>query len=1044
MTAATQKNWKKDFGIAERKPPSLFTSKDDITPTTPQAHLLRRAFDVLKVDGVLCVDNSPLAYFKLVKQITPDAVFDLHRQFWNHSGASVLVLVSDDLVHIYSGMKRPSPVEDTRTELSSFVTSINRVADGLKEFVIAVESGEFFHQYQPSFDPAQRVDRDLLDNLQNTRTKLDGAAPKPIPTDVLDALLCRLVFTCYLFDRKVIGESYLNDLGISDVADLRSLLNIPSRAKAKESLYKLFEQLRKDFNGDLFSNDLAAEEKLIQDEHIETLNDFFQGTNVVTGQGSLFWPYDFEFIPIETISAIYERFLKAADEQKGAFYTPRFLAEVVLDTALDGMESLIGKRFFDPACGSGIFLVGLFNRIAEEWKQANPTARNDRKSKELMRLLQESLFGVDISLTACRITAFSLYLAYLDQLSPPDIQALQKRGRALPRLVVAEGEPSLEPKQGNICPADFFADNGWLPTNVSLVIGNPPWGSIANRDTAAGKWCSAKSRPLPDNQIAAAFIWKAAEHIATEGRVCFVLPHGVLFNHGSTAIPFQTSWVRTHAIERVINLADLRFLLFEKAIHPAVVVSYGKHAPKDALSSIEYWTPKADWTVTQVEVITVAPQDRTHITVGDLLKDLASSDAPQIWKRQYWATRRDWRLLDRLLLYPRLRDHVRQTREKLSTKPWIVAQGFQPLGPGDKSDDAKSIELPAATYVSASTENFDLFLLPSDCETLSSRTVRVRQRSGIGTDIFRAPHVLVSRGFGNRGFSSCAYADFDVAFRSSVRAIHGPDSDKELLVFLAAYLRSSLAIYTLVHTSSSLGIYRPEVHDKDLLQLPFPLPESLPNPKRGWKIVREVAQLVADATRQATSNFLTREHAIQTATAAIEPLIYEYFDVLALEALLIEDTIRIIIPSIQPTSARMPVETVKPASATQSETYRKRLCDMLNQWGKRGRKSVRGKVLRSEKFGIGIVILEKVDQVNASQSTLDVETDLIQVLDKVRKAMPKKYVTLDIVRGVLVFDGNRLYLVKPIGHRFWTQTAAINDADEIAATILMRSPKEDV
>ena len=45
--------------------------------------------------------------------------------------------------------------------------------------------------------------------------------------------------------------------------------------------------------------------------------------------------------------------------------------------------------------------------------------------------------------------------------------------------------------------------------------------------------------------------------------------------------------------------------------------------------------------------------------------------------------------------------------------------------------------------------------------------------------------------------------------------------------------------------------------------------------------------------------------------------------------------------------------------------------------------------------------------------------------------------------GVMVFDSNRLYVVKPIGQRFWTQTAAMNDADEIAGTILMRTLKED-
>lgn len=234
MTDVAKKDWKKAFGLDGRQPPSLFTSKDQMTPTTPQAHLLRRAFDVLKVDGILCVDHSPLAYFKLVKRITPEAVTELHRQFWNHSGASLLVLVTDDHVHIYSGMTRPVPATDTTAELPSLVDSLDRLSDGLREFIVAVESGEFFHRHQPSFDPKQRVDRHLLDNLQSTREQLDTATLKKIPDPVLDALLCRLVFTCYLFDRKVIGKKYLADLKIRWASDLRDLLSNPSPSKAKK------------------------------------------------------------------------------------------------------------------------------------------------------------------------------------------------------------------------------------------------------------------------------------------------------------------------------------------------------------------------------------------------------------------------------------------------------------------------------------------------------------------------------------------------------------------------------------------------------------------------------------------------------------------------------------------------------------------------------------------------------------------------------------------------------------------------------------------
>ena len=102
MTIASSKDWTEDFGLASRSPPNLFTSTADLTPATPQAHLLRRAFELLKLDGVLCADHTPLIYFKQMKQITAEIVYQLHTQFWNHGGGPVLVLITDTEVHVYS------------------------------------------------------------------------------------------------------------------------------------------------------------------------------------------------------------------------------------------------------------------------------------------------------------------------------------------------------------------------------------------------------------------------------------------------------------------------------------------------------------------------------------------------------------------------------------------------------------------------------------------------------------------------------------------------------------------------------------------------------------------------------------------------------------------------------------------------------------------------------------------------------------------------------------------------------------------------------
>ena len=294
----------------------------------------------------------------------------------------------------------------------------------------------------------------------------------------------------------------------------------------------------------------------------------------------------------------------------------------------------------------------------------------------------------------------------------------------------------------------------------------------------------------------------------------------------------------------------------------------------------------------------------------------------------------------------------------------------------------------------------------------------------------------------SKGITSTAFASFSVSFQDAVRGIHGPVKDRDLLIFLATYLRSNLSLYFLFQTSSNWGISRQEVHVEEVLRLPFSLPEQHSDPKRAWEIVREVAKIVDAATQEADADLVDRAGIVQAACVKLEPLIEEYFGVLPLEKLLIDDTINVIIRSARPTRARLFVPTVTPATQMTRQVYLDRLCGMLNGWAKHGPFAVRGQVHGSDTLGVGVAIIEKVQRSHATEPMEKVSNDLLQLLDTVRKALPRQHATLDIVRGVMVFDRNRLYVVKPTGQRFWTQTAAMNDADEIAGTILMRSPGE--
>jgi type I restriction-modification system DNA methylase subunit len=141
------------------------------------------------------------------------------------------------------------------------------------------------------------------------------------------------------------------------------------------------------------------------------LADFLGGAQMDSRQFTVFSDYDFRVIPVETISAIYEEFMKEEDlvrkHDEGAFYTPRHLAETALHIAVENRYTEASKwSVLDPACGSGIFLVGMFNMLAAQWLRDNANRTKKTKAQALLEILQQRIRGVDVNLDACRTSRF--------------------------------------------------------------------------------------------------------------------------------------------------------------------------------------------------------------------------------------------------------------------------------------------------------------------------------------------------------------------------------------------------------------------------------------------------------------------------------------------------------------------------------------------------------------------------------------------------------------------------------------------------------------
>lgn len=884
----------------------------------------------------------------------------------------------------------------------------------------------------------------LLRNLKAVRAQLIRGRHGLKPPQI-HMLLTRILFTCYLIEREIIkGSHFEDDKYLSKLSPTNSLgeaLRDLSPTQAKEALCRLFGSIQLRFNGSLFDPGVVSETRRLKPRHLKTIQQFLRGDDLEDRQLTLhFWAYDFRVMPIETISAIYEDFIEAegpgARRRSGAYYTPPHLAEMVLDIATeDDQKPLLEKRVLDPACGSGVFLVSAFNRMAEEWRRKNPNRQYNTRARELINVLENQVFGLDVSETACRITCFSLYLALLDQLRPPDIQHLEEQGHRLPPLLLPKGEsPPPEQPRTIVC-GNFFSPELSLPqTKFDLVVGNPPWVSRGrSKDPIFLAWRAAhRDLPTPQKQVTHGFMWEVPRYLSPEGKACLLVPSAVFLNRTDT---FQRSWLREFTVEKIVNLSDLRFFLFPGAAHPGAVVRFSSVEPSAEGLSITYEAPKAERVSQLGGPIHIHEQDTARVRLSDVLASAEHDEAPAFWKMRFWGTPRDIRLLARLRDMPRLQDIV---GEPENPKRWIEGQGFQPYHP-QKGSDTEATEHPRKPWWSKNRLFLDcslgllgLVVLEEDCKPVGSRFPKVlRPRH---PELFEPPVVLVSQ-----GSSKVAFVDFPVLFRGSLQSIKGPVEDAELLKFLAAALDSRLAKYFLFHTAANWGTERDKVHFYELLRMPFPLPEDAPEPSRARDIVRSVCgemdtlkqDLAAGAARFGRSQHVDR------ARRKIDPMILDYYSIDEWERILIEDTVKVFAPSSTPGASTTSVPTLKRVSREKREAYVSTLCGMLNSMAASNGPRISGTVVYSTIAGQAVVTIRRNGSTSLYAEKQDSD-DLKKALERISKVLPEDKGSFIRQRGLKIFDGDRIHIAKPLTLRSWTRTAALNDADEIAAAILLR------
>lgn len=496
---------------------------------------------------------------------TNDEFADLHRKLWNWGGVPLVYRKVLGKVDLFRCVHEPEFFKSGQLHYKPH-----------KSLELLVEITEELSFWDASRlrngtlwdDP--KICRDLLDAKKSAHRGLvkavKGLNAKLTNSGLLNANLRRrlLILTLlveYLEEREVLKPDWF----AGALAGATRFFDILKNGSA---LVNLFDKLKDWFNGDVFNLEPEEQEAIRASSELEAFATLVEGFEEPTGQLNFWRLYSFDDLPVELISEIYQLFV---EDEKTAVYTPPALVRLILEEVLDKdrMKRLLDRKevILDPACGSGVFLVEAYKRLILHWRSENHwMAPPPAKLKELAKFVH----GVDVEPSAIELTNFSLCLAMCDALKPRDIE---DSVQLFPPL-----------KDKSLHKSCFFEAKaqGIVPSNVGVVVGNPPFesrlktrGAIETAQSIKKSFC-----PLPDKQVAYLFLQQAMEMLTEGGLLGMIQQSGFLYNEKASA--FRKQFFERWNVREVLDFVSIRGM-FDKDTKIIVLVAEASEITPNAM-----------------------------------------------------------------------------------------------------------------------------------------------------------------------------------------------------------------------------------------------------------------------------------------------------------------------------------------------------------------------------------------------------------------------------------------------------------------------------
>ena len=1008
--------WKESFQLGHRLPPDFVQAATEVRDT-PYAPAIRTGLQELNLSAIFCVNRVPTVAIRRSSGYDPTTITTIRSALWNQGFARMFVDIAEttNTVRIFSLTGTQLPNGTGKSSEHGLIERIDATTSAIKKlhtYITGAETGRIWQEQSQFFSADDRIDAVMLNNLAVGHTRLTDMGLTDLQAQ---AALIQTMFIAYLEDRKIIDEAYFARNTNQQYSNWVDLLDAGDVSAVK----CLLTALKADFNGDMFvglySLERASTAVFLEPMHLNLLMKFRVGRESLNSTGndqSRFWGYDFHYIPIELISAVYDQFLrhiKQGSQHTAAYYTPNYLADTVISSVwpdLSTVQKTTG-RFMDPACGSGIFLVKIFQRLCQHKLETSPLA-SALSWDDLISILHR-IRGYDVDPAAVRIAAFSLYLALLEQGSFNQSIKLSDQRHKLPSL------------WGNVVTKRNFFDDNCSDDQVDVIVGNPPWSSRRHGDPNAARWANQHNAPFPQKDIAWACTWKAVTHLTDGGVLAFILPSmAFLHNQTQVAIQARSQLFRNITVKKVIDFSDLRRILFPHSERSAALIVATKlESHVDSHYVFEYLTPKAEPNLISGRSISLVSDERKWIQSheigrnGLVFKHHLHMHASEIGLFQYLST------------LPTLGEFIKKlSQTPTEQNPSLIGQGFKPITQSslDKTSVSSSIlsTIPFMPISAFTPIRVDPSHLPP-CGL--DHVYHLGFENG-----YSGTRILVPRGVKTNPWRiRAAYVDAPVAFRHIIMAMRFPASEVATAKFVAAILNSRLATWFAFHGTNSFGAERPVIGVQELKRLPIPFPADLSDSAAALQVFEKLVRRV-DQFAPVGPDGSFEGATISDVLQEIDQLTYRYFGLDDDEISLVEETVSDVIPATQPSRGQYP-STWRPPSFEERRAYSGTLQRRLSDSFSGSQAPLVRLYARNDDYAVLEISLTSDPSHGYTESnSRPFSLAIAELAHTLGEPIGMNYCVRPDIR---IFSGSKIFTIKPLQKRFWLHASALADAGAI-------------